>query len=62
MYNDDYIRGLSEIKALLKGKGWKIMKNPYNRADDYCAQGVIYMNFRKGEKAIHLEYGNEDCV
>ncbi len=57
-----HTKGLDKIKKLLKNNGWKVIKNPENGTEDVRAQGVIYINFQKREKAIHLEFGDEDCV
>ena len=57
-----YTEDLNVIKKFLNSHGWKIMKTPENSAEDFCAQGVIYMNFCKDGMGLRLEYGDKGCV
>ena len=57
---------LSEDYKILQYKlrklGWKIVKDKISGASEFVSQGVIYQDFIKDGKAIHIEFGDEDCV
>ena len=56
------MKDLNVVKQFLLSKGWKILKSPENSAEEFYAQGVMYINFCKDGIGIHLEYGSKDCV
>lgn len=57
-WKDDYI----ELKLTLEKLGWKCIKDEVSGLENWYSQGVLYSNFVKNNKAIHIEYGDEDCV
>lgn len=63
-YNEAMIgdKELKKLVAFLKQSGWKIIKDSVSGSNDFSAQGVIYMNFYKSDVALHIEFGEEDCV
>ena len=50
------------LQSVLKKLGWRIAKDKISGASEFASQGVIYADFIKNGKAIHIEYGDEDCV
>ena len=42
--------------------GWQIVKDKISGGSEFVSQGVIYADFIKNGKVIHIEYGDEDCV
>lgn len=57
-WNKEY----AELKTILERLGWQCVKNEINGLEEWYSQGVLYANFIKKDKAIHIEYGDEDCV
>jgi hypothetical protein len=57
-WKDDYL----ELKLALEKLGWKHVKDEVTGWENWYSQGVLYSNFVKNNKAIHIEYGDEDCV
>ena len=55
---DDYKR----LKCTLEKLGWKCVKNEVSGLESWYSQGVLYTNFTKKDKAIHIEYGDENCI
>jgi len=52
----------NELKTTLEKIGWLCVKNKNVGSEEYYSQGVLYANFTNKNKAIHIEYGDEDCV
>ena len=47
-----------KLRSTLERLGWKSL----DKGKERVAQGVVYANFQKFGKAVHLEFGDEDCV
>lgn len=52
----------NELKFELKQLGWQCVKDEVSGLDNWYSQGVLYSNFRKSDKVIHIEYGDEGNV
>jgi hypothetical protein len=59
---NDWKKEYGELKTTLEKFGWQCIKNDAIDLEEWYSQGVLYTNFSKKDKAIHIEYGNEDCV
>ncbi len=44
-----------KVEEKLAQEGWK-------KVSEFYSQGVVSLNFEKEGLAIHLEYGEKDCV
>ncbi len=42
--------------------GWQCVKDEASGLESWYSQGVLYSNFTKRGKAIHIEYGDEGNV
>ena len=58
----DWSSEYNELKATLKKRGWQCIKDKTGGLEEWYSQGTLYANFTKKEKAIHIEYGDEDCI
>ena len=52
----------TRLKSVLAKLGWRNVKIRDSDLDDWYSQGVLYSNFVKRGMAIHIEYGDDDCV
>ena len=52
----------NKLKTILEKLGWKCVKNTASGLEEWYSQGVLYSNFTKKDKVIHIEYGDEDCI
>lgn len=50
------------VKAILQKLGWRCVKDDVSGLENWYSQGVLYANFAKEGKAIHIEYGDEGNV
>lgn len=55
-------REYNELKTTLEKLGWQCLKNEASGLKEWYSQGVLYANFSKKDKVIHIEYGDEDSV
>ncbi len=55
----DYDKEYRAAKTALGKLGWKRLGRDKL---EFASQGVIYANFTKEDKALHLEFGDDDCV
>jgi len=51
-----------KLKAMLEKLGWKCVKDVASGLEECYSQGVLYSNFTKENRAIHIEYGDKDTV
>ncbi|MCK4654214.1 MAG: hypothetical protein KAU01_07190 [Candidatus Cloacimonetes bacterium] len=58
----DWKKEYTKLKNLLKKLGWKPILNNITGLEEWYSQGIIYTNFLKKDKVIHIEYGDPDCV
>lgn len=49
----------NRLKTALKKLGWQCVKDETSGLENWYSQGVLYSNFVKKDKAIHIEYGDE---
>jgi len=59
---DSWKGEFNRVKNILKKLGWQNVKIRDSDLDEWYSQGVLYSNFAKKGMAIHIEYGDEDCV
>ena len=52
----------NRLKTTLRKLGWRVVKDEVSGLDNWYSQGVLYSNFRKSDKVIHIEYGDEGNV
>jgi len=57
-WNKEY----DELKSALEKLGWQCIKNEADGLEEWYSQGMLYGNFIKKDKVIHIEYGDEDCI
>ena len=50
------------LRSALRKLGWRMVKDKISDASELASQGVVYADFIKNGKAIHIEFGDEDCV
>lgn len=50
------------LKGVLEKSGWQYVEVEPTGLEEWFSQGVLYSNFIKKGKAIHLEYGDEGSV
>ena len=58
----DWKNEYNNLKNSLKKLGWDPIINNITGIEEWHSQGVIYANFLKKGNAIHIEYGDPDCV
>jgi hypothetical protein len=54
--------GYEELKVVLEKTGWKSITHEALETENWYSQGVLYANFLKNGKVIHIEYGDEDSI
>lgn len=59
---NSWLRDFDRLKIELKKLGWQVVKDEVSGLDNWYSQGVLYSNFRKTDKVIHIEYGDEGNV
>lgn len=59
---NSWLKDFDRLKIELKKLGWQVVKDEVSGLDNWYSQGVLYSNFRKSDKAIHIEYGDEGNV
>jgi hypothetical protein len=59
---DSWESEFNRLKIELKELGWQVVKDEVSGLDNWYSQGVLYANFAKEGKAIHIEYGDEGNV
>lgn len=52
----------NKLKIALENTGWQCVKDEENELEEWYSQGILYANFTKKDKAIHIEFGDEDCI
>jgi len=57
-----WINDYNEMKFALEKSGWQSVKDGDSGLENWYSQGVLYSNFVKEGKALHIEYGDEDNV
>lgn len=50
------------LKTMLEKQGWQSVNNEAIGLREWYSQGVLYANFSKRDKVIHIEFGDENCV
>jgi hypothetical protein len=52
----------NRLKIALRKLGWQSVKDEASGLENWYSQGVLYSNFIKKGRAIHIEYGDEGDV
>ncbi len=52
----------NRLKTALRKLGWQCVKDDASGLENWYSQGMLYSNFTKRGKAIHIEYGGEGNV
>jgi len=52
----------NRLKTALRKLGWQCVKDKASGLEGWYSQGVLYSNFTKRGKAIHIEYSDEGNV
>ncbi|MBN1363200.1 MAG: hypothetical protein JW976_00195 [Syntrophaceae bacterium] len=52
----------NELKIGLEKLGWRSVKDEATGLDEWYSQGVLYSNFTKQGRVIHIEYGDKETV
>lgn len=59
---NDWKREYNELKTTLEKFGWQCLKREVDDLEEWYSQGVLYANFTKENKAIHIEYGDRCSI
>lgn len=59
---NSWLKDFDRLKIELKKLGWHVIKDGISGLDNLYSQGVLYSNFQKRNKVIHIEYGDEGNV
>lgn len=54
--------GYEELKLVLETIGWECITHEVLETENWYSQGVLYANFLKNGKVIHIEYGDKYSV
>lgn len=52
----------NRLKRAVRKLGWHYVEDEASGLESWYSQGVLYANFVKEGKAIHIEYGDEGNV
>lgn len=58
LWKNDY----NKLKFALEKLGWECIRDETSGLERWYSQGMLYSNFVREGKAIHIEYGDEDNV